>query len=88
MRIYKAGKKFGVDFTWRGGRVRLVGYSSKRPTEALGRKLEALAACREAGERPDRELSAWLEELPANILEKLAFHGLVDTMSIESYNFV
>ncbi len=43
MRIYKAGKKFGVDFTWRGGRVRLVGYSSKRPTEALGRKLEELS---------------------------------------------
>jgi len=84
MRIYKAGKKFGVDFTWRGGRVRLVGYSSKRPTEALGRKLEALAACREAGERPDRELSAWLEDLPYDIKEKLVKQGLLDGSKLEA----
>lgn len=84
MRIYKVGKKFGVDFSWHGGRVRLVGYSTRRATEAFGRNLEALAACRETGERLDRELAAWLEGLPLPTKEKLAKCGLIDQQKFEA----
>jgi len=78
MRLYKRGGKWHVDLRWRYGRLRMAGYREKRATAELGRKLEALAAFREAGERPDRELSRWIEGLPPAMQESLAERGLLD----------
>ena len=47
----------------RGIERRVPGYSDKRASEELGRKLERLAGLRASREQPDKTLSEWLETL-------------------------
>lgn len=61
---------------------RLPAFNEKRPSEALGRQLEALVSLRTAGEQPTAELRRWLEMLPASMRTKLAKMGLLDSRSV------
>jgi len=63
---------------------RLPGFTDKRATEEMGRKLEQLVARQAAGERPDTELVRWLETLPVKTRLRLARIGLLDPRSIAS----
>ncbi len=84
MRIYKQGEKYRLDFTWKGGRVRLTGYTDKRATQRLADNIEILAACTESGTKPDLELSAWIESLPNSLKKRLASKGLINNHRLEA----
>jgi len=56
---------------------RISAYNDKRLSEAFGRKLEALAECRKAGEQTHGELREWIETLPANKVEMFNKWGLL-----------
>ena len=58
---------------------RFAGFEDKRQTEALGRRIEALVACRIAGMQPDSEQTRWLEQTPAKLRERLVSIGLLDS---------
>ena len=76
--------KYEIDFRWKFGRVRLVGYTDKRSTDKLENNLKELASCRETGERLDLELAKWLEKLPVNLKEKLSNNRLIDPQKFEA----
>jgi integrase len=60
-----------------GLRRRLVAFTDKKASAEFGRKIEALVACRLAGERPDGDFGRWLESLPAKICDKLVKTGIL-----------
>ena len=71
--------KWYVEFVDHDGRPRrLPGFSDKQQAETLGRKIEKLIECKQNRETPGRELSAWLETLPARMQAKLAAWGVID----------
>ena len=57
---------------------RFAAFEDKRQSEALGRRIEALVACRIAGMQPDPDLTRWLEGTPAKLRERLATIDLLD----------
>jgi hypothetical protein len=57
---------------------RLPCFTDRRESEALGRQIEKLVACKIAGEAPGPELSRWLEGLPVQFRERLTRIGLLD----------
>jgi site-specific recombinase XerC len=57
---------------------RFVGFTDKRQTEALGRRIEQLVATKISGEQPSAELSRWLEHVPTIMRERFAKVGLLD----------
>ena len=59
-------------------RRRLPAYANRKASEAFGRKLEALVACRQCGERPDGDLRKWLESLSEAMTRRLARWGILD----------
>ena len=61
---------------------RIVAFTDKRASEALGRQIERLVALRLAGEQPDAELRRWLEQLAPKLRTKLARLGLLDPHSV------
>ena len=61
---------------------RLPGYSDKKQTEELGRKIEKLVACRGNNEAPDVALGRWLESLPGRIRDRLGEIGLLDARRV------
>jgi integrase len=90
MRVFKAtyrdrkGKqqesaKWYVEFRDHLERVkRLPAFTDKSQSEAFGRKVERLVACRANNEPTDPELSRWVETLPQSIREAMARIGLLE----------
>ena len=66
-----------------GGRLRLSAYTNRRASLKLQENISALDACLVSGERPDRELTAWLEILPDSMKKKLVSYDLVAKSSLE-----
>jgi len=59
-------------------RRRVTGFSDRKLSEALGRAIERLVACKAAGEPLGAELQRWLEGIPKTVRSRLAEFGLVD----------
>ncbi len=57
---------------------RLPAFTDKQQSEALGRQIERLVACKVAGEPPTPELCRWLEQIPAKMRQRFAKIGLLD----------
>jgi len=57
---------------------RFPAFSDKALSEALGRQIERLVACRIAGQQPGPELSRWLEAVPNKLRMRLGSIGLLD----------
>ena len=66
-----------------GGRIRISTYTDKRAAMKLEENISALDACLVAGERPDRELTIWLENLPNDMKKKLVKYGLLSQSQLE-----
>ena len=58
---------------------RLPAFIDRRPSEALGRQIEKLVACKVSGEQPDAQLSRWLEYIPAKMRDRFVKIGLIDS---------
>ena len=96
MRIFKAqfknksgktqkSKKWYIDFVdHTGARHRIPGLENKRRTEDLGRNIEDLVNTKAARQRPDRELTAWIETLSGALTKKLISFGLLDSHYISA----
>ena len=61
---------------------RIPGFTDKKITEELGRRLEKLVALRVLGNAPDPEMACWLESLPNELRDKLAKHSLLDSRTV------
>ncbi len=71
-------RKYYVEFAdHRRKRHRLPGYRDRAATEALGRRVERLAALRAAGELPGPDVLRWLDSCPPSVLERLADWDLI-----------
>jgi len=57
---------------------RLPAFTDKRQSEALGRQIEKLVACKVSWEQPDAQLARWLECVPAGMRERFTKIGLID----------
>jgi integrase len=57
---------------------RFYGFTDKASSQALGRGIEYLVACKVRGKPPDPERCQWLEHAPVNVQEKLATVGLIE----------
>ena len=58
---------------------RLPAFTDKRQSEALGRQIEKLVACKVSGEQPDVQLARWLESIPVKMRKKFVKIGLIDS---------
>ena len=61
---------------------RLPGFTDKKSTEELGRKLERLVACKVNAEHPDAGLAKWLAVMPNSLRGRLAAIGLIDAAAV------
>jgi hypothetical protein len=57
---------------------RLPAFPDKRQSEALGRQIEKLVACKLNNEQ-DPQLARWLENIPAKMRERFVKIGLIDS---------
>jgi hypothetical protein len=57
---------------------RIAGFTDRKATEELGRKIEKLVGYRVNRESPDRELARWIEDLPASIRKRLVAVDVID----------
>lgn len=64
-------------------RHKLSGFTTRRPTEELGRNIETLISCRVAGQSLSPELQRWVEDLPPSLLKPLTQWDLIDKKRIE-----
>lgn len=53
-------------------------FEDKKQSGNLGRQIERLVSSRMAGEKPDAELTRWLENIPGSLRKKLVKIGLLD----------
>ena len=75
----KETTKWYVDFTNAAGtRCRLPGFTDHKASEALGRMIERLVACRASGESLPLDVQRWLQALPDAIRAALHKFGLLD----------
>jgi len=58
---------------------RLAAFADKQASVDLGRNLDRLSAGLKAGEKPDLEMTRWIQTLPVRITSQLAQWGLLDT---------
>ncbi len=58
---------------------RLSGFTDRRQTEALGRRMEELVAMKLTCEAPDASMTRWLETIPDKLRKRLAYIGLIDS---------
>ncbi len=80
----RTARRWAVEVKDRGGILRrLAAFTDRGASEALGRRLEQLAARGEVREAPDRELSLWVSGLSAKMREKLARFGFLDVRAVE-----
>ncbi|MFW5690761.1 MAG: tyrosine-type recombinase/integrase [Planctomycetota bacterium] len=61
-----------------GRRMSVPGFTSRRASEELGRKLERLVAAKVAGEALSPDMAAWVDSLPMKLLGRLIKVGLID----------
>ena len=89
MRVYKRvrrvnGKRreagsYTIDFRLpNGAPATIPGLTDKDKTEAFGRKLDRLVACKSCHEALDRDLVEWIEQIPEETRARLADAGLLD----------
>lgn len=95
MRVYKAvykdpeGNKKQTDkwyldfYDHLRRRHMLAGFTSKRPTEELGRNIEILISCRIANQSLPPETQRWIEGLPKSLLKSFTKWDLIDNKRIE-----
>lgn len=77
--VTREASKWAIEFRDAGGRPRrLMAFTDRGASEALGRKLERLAALRAAQEPLPQALGSWAENLPAKTRTTLARFGLLD----------
>ena len=75
----KESKKWYLEFVDHNEiRRRVPGFTDKKATQELGRKLEQLVASRMTNQPLDLELTRWIESLGPKIRERLIKIGLVD----------
>lgn len=53
-------------------------FADKAQSLRFGEKLEKLVVAKQNGEPPNRELSAWLEQIPAKLIDRFVKIGLLD----------
>jgi len=58
---------------------RLPAFTDKRQSEALGRQIEKLVACKMNNEQPDAQLTRWLENIPSKMRDRFVKIGLIDS---------
>ena len=63
---------------------RICGFTDKRASDELGRKLERLVSLRIADETPDAAMTRWIEGLPGKLRQRLATIGLLDPKHVAS----
>ncbi len=54
-------------------------FTNKKQSTKLGEKIEKLVVCKLNSESPDRDLSEWLERIPAKLKNRFIKIGLIDT---------
>lgn len=54
-------------------------FKNKKQSTKLGEKIEKLVVCKLNNEPPDRDLSEWLERIPAKLRNRFIKIGLIDT---------
>lgn len=54
-----------------------LGTSNKRAAEVIGNKIDALVCAALTKQAPDRELSAWMEVIPAKLRDRLVSIGII-----------
>jgi len=54
-------------------------FTNKKQSTKLGEKIEKLVVCKLNSEPPDRDLSEWLERIPAKLKNRFIKIGLIDT---------
>ena len=75
----RKASRWYVEFRDHRGIVRrLPGFADRKSSEALGRTVEKLAACRGSGDPLTAELRQWVETLPGRIVKPMARWGLLD----------
>ena len=88
MRVFKkqnSARKFTIELRDHQGIARrFSGLTDRRQTEQMARRIEALVACRSVRERPDVELSRWLETAPPVLKTRLADIGIIDSSQVTS----
>ena len=96
MRLFKAyyrdragrkrrSERWYVEYRDHRDKVRRVpAFTDKRASEHFGRNLESLVALRSVRKRPDRELSRWIETLPAKLCRRLLALDLLDGERVAS----
>ena len=96
MRVYKAiyrdrdgikkeTQKWYLDFyDHLERRHKLAAFTTKRPTEDLGRNIETLISFRIAGQEIPSELQRWIEGLPESFIKPLTKWGLIDKKRVEA----
>jgi integrase len=79
----KDSAKWYVEFKDHTETVRRIpGFTDKKITEELGRRIEKLVALRVMGNAPDPDLARWLESLPNELRDKLTKHSLLDSRTV------
>ncbi len=76
--------KYRIDLYYKGGRIRITAFTDKRASRKLEENIKQLAACIEAGERPDKELNKWIGGLSQILKGKLAKYGLISKFKLEA----
>jgi len=60
-------------------RHKLAGFTSKRATEAMAKRINDLVSCRASGDSLTPDLQSWIDNLPDKLLRKFVSWGLLDT---------
>ena len=81
----RVAKRWYVEIKDSNGAVRrLPAFTDHGASEELGRKLKRLVELNAVRERPDRELTRWIEGLPEPMRARMARIGLLDAQRVES----
>lgn len=76
----RESSKWYVEFVdHREIRHRLPGFTDRKATEELGRKIHRIIEARSVHQPLDAELIRWLESMPADLRSRLAKWGILDT---------
>src|SRR6188472_416415 len=60
-------------------RRRLPGFTDRKPTEELGRKVLRLVEARSIHQPAEPQLTRWVETMPATLRQRLARWGILDS---------
>ncbi|MBL7189955.1 MAG: hypothetical protein ISS70_26810 [Phycisphaerae bacterium] len=65
---------------------RFPAFTDKTQSKKFAEKIEKLVVCRENSEPPDRELSQWLESVPAKLRDRFGEIGLLARAKVAAGN--